>query len=141
MCPNKDYHYHCDVTRKQATGVCYWNKGKNGTRIKSGGTEVDIQYKFNRAFWFCNVKGDMWDQDRGIMKNPDIPWHTYFNHTDGPRYTVNINYTPQSRVHEFINQKWKQFEGFYKNGMKPVWLPLISGPPNKKKKVKNVTIA
>ena len=134
MGPNKDYHYHCDVTRKQATGVCYWNQGKDGTRIKSGGTEVDIQYKFNRAFWFCNVTGDMWDKDRKVMKNPDIPWHTYFNHTDGPRYTVNINYTPQSRIHGFINQKWAQFEGFYKNNMKPVWRPLISGQPNMKRK-------
>ena len=132
MRPNSDYRYHVDVTRKAATGVCYWNKGKDGTRVKSGKTEIDITYKFNNAFWFSNVTSDMWEEDKHLKMDPDIPWHTYFNHTNKSRYSVNINYTPQVEVHNFIKEKWPQFEGFYRNDLKPFWRRLISGMSKRK---------
>jgi len=133
MRPNSDYRYHVDVSRKQCTGVCYWSKGKDGTLVKSGDNIIHVNYKFNRAFWFCNVTGEMWTNDRRSKSDPNIPWHTYFNHTDQPRYTVNINYTPQKEVHKFILEKWPQFEGFYRNDLKPHWRPLASGSVKVKK--------
>tara|TARA_R100000908_G_C3715677_1_gene120509 strand:+ start:46 stop:747 length:702 start_codon:yes stop_codon:yes gene_type:complete len=120
---NRDYSFHIDVQRKQMTGVCYWRQGQDGTIIKSGNQLAEIAFKHNRCLWFSNTYERMWKEDRGKLENEIMPWHRYRNTSDKPRYTVNINYTPQPCVESFLNNKNTQFSYWLKN-KKPLWIPM-----------------
>jgi hypothetical protein len=148
MKPNTSYHYHCDVDRKQFTGVCYWRQGKDGTILKSGNQRAKVGWRHNRAVWFANVTDKLWQEDKVSQSNPIVPWHTFENSSDKPRYTVNINYTPRSYIKEILREKNAQFL-HYMNNNEVKWLPLVKNLNNKwrlaqmerERKLKNVTIA
>ena len=124
MKPKSQYHYHVDAERKQLTGVCYWDQGENGTIIRSGKNEFEIKYKTNNALWFANKKENLWMQDRVKKENEYLPWHAFENTTDKPRYTVNINFTPQKEIDAFLTSKRKQFK-YWLNNKEPLWLPTL----------------
>jgi len=126
MKPNSKYRFHIDAERKQATGVCYWNKGSDGTIIRSGGLDVHVGYKFNRALWFTNVREDVWLDDDKTKNNPNCPWHHFENNTDEARYTVNINYCPAHLTKAFLIEKQAQFKHFMAND-EVLWRPLVMG--------------
>jgi hypothetical protein len=124
MKQNSSYHYHIDAARKQFTGVCYWRRGKDGTILKSGDKELEVGFKHNRCLWFSNVHEHLWATDNKNKENPIMPWHNYRNTSNEPRYTVNINYTPQKFIKSFLKAKDKQFK-YWLDHDKPLWLPLI----------------
>jgi hypothetical protein len=123
MRPESNYHFHIDVERKQFTGVCYWGKGTEGTLIKSGKQISQIGFKHNRCLWFSNVEEDLWKEDKDTQENEILPWHSMQNNSTKPRYTVNINYTPQSQVEKFLHLKRVQLIYWLKN-KKPLWKPV-----------------
>mgnify|MGYP003121071727 CR=1 FL=1 len=123
MKPNSNYHFHIDDPRKQFTGVCYWRQGKEGTIVKSGENIAKINFKHNRCLWFSNIEEDLW-RDVKQRENNILPWHTMENKTDMPRYTVNINYTPQHSIDRFLKAKSVQFNYYLKN-KKPLWIPTV----------------
>ena len=118
--PRKQYVWHCDVDRKQATGVCYWRQGEDGTTIRSGKTNVKVGFKHNRALWFCNVHEEDYKKDFKTKNNPLIPWHTFGNNTDKWRFTININYIPQRLIGQIVDKKRDQFI-YWLNNKKPMW--------------------
>lgn len=126
MKPNSKYRFHVDAERKQATGVCYWNKGKDGTIIRSGGLDVHVGYKYNRALWFTNVTEDTWLDDAKSKNDPNCPWHHFENNTDEARYTVNINYCPAHLIKSFLIEKQNQFQHFMTKD-EVLWRPLVMG--------------
>jgi hypothetical protein len=105
------------------TGVCYWGEGEDGTIIKSGNRLAEIGFKHNRCLWFSNTHEKLWQEDKDKLSNEVMPWHRYRNTTNNPRYTVNINYTPQSSVQSFLKQKNSQLIYWLEN-KKPLWTPL-----------------
>tara|TARA_R100001463_G_scaffold5933_1_gene19886 strand:+ start:219 stop:932 length:714 start_codon:yes stop_codon:yes gene_type:complete len=120
---NREYPFHVDVQRKQMTGVCYWGKGQDGTIIKSGNQMAEIAFKHNRCLWFSNTSEEMWREDVEKKENKIMPWHRYRNTSNKPRYTVNINYTPQPSINSFLDKKNSQLIYWLEN-KKPLWTPL-----------------
>ena len=118
--PNFNYKWHTDVERKAFTGVCYWGDKGEGTILRSKDTNKIVNWKHNRALWFSN-----YDRNSNIDKELQ-PWHKYENNSDNARTTVNINFTPQNHIHEFLNQKKDQLQYWLIN-KSPLWLPMFSG--------------
>ena len=115
--PHYSYKWHCDVDRKGFTGVVYWGKDGDGTVLKSGETCMQVNWKHNRGLWFSNHHPKM------DTKDPLRPWHMYKNTRNKPRYTVNINFTPQVFINELIMNKKPQLE-YCLNVGEPIWLSM-----------------
>jgi hypothetical protein len=115
--PNYTYKWHCDSDRKAFTGVVYWGDEGDGTVLRSGNNARKVQWKHNRGLWFAN------HHPRMATNDPLRPWHMYENKTNKPRYTVNINYTPQSYVKFFTMNKCNQLD-YYLKFNEPKWLPM-----------------
>ena len=117
--PKYKYDWHVDVPRKAFTGVCYWGNSGEGTILKSKDTQKIVEWKHNRAVWFGN-----YDRNNPIDKSL-IPMHKYENNSDNIRATVNINFTPQQHINEFLTQKKEQLDFWLKNKT-PLWAPMVT---------------
>ncbi len=109
--PGFKYGWHLDATYKLVSGVTYWdphNKGGNGTILKSGKNQVEIDWKHNRSIWFSRSKPGLEYNDPLISKelldrvytdsdypfyencNKNLSWHKYTNTTNRFRYSINM---------------------------------------------------
>jgi len=115
--PGYIYKWHRDVSRKAITGVVYWGNEGEGTILKTPEGESQVKWNHNRALWFGNHRDDL------PVNDPLAPWHRFENTSSKMRYSVNINFTPEDEIMEYVREKKKQFLYFW-NHQLPLWMKM-----------------
>jgi hypothetical protein len=113
--PGFEYKWHRDVSRKAVTGVVYWGKEGEGTILKTTTGESQVKWKHNRALWFGNTRDDL------AVNDPLSPWHRFENNSSKLRFSVNINFTPQQEIMDYVKIRKGQFLHFWNNN-EPLWM-------------------
>ena len=113
--PGFKYKWHRDVSRKAITGVVYWGPEGDGTILKTATGESQVKWRHNRALWFGAHRDDL------PVNDPLAPWHRFENDSSELRFSVNINFTPQQEIMEYVKSRKEQFLHFW-NTNTPLWM-------------------
>tara|TARA_R100000152_G_C6773325_1_gene200585 strand:+ start:935 stop:1720 length:786 start_codon:yes stop_codon:yes gene_type:complete len=129
--PGHEYIWHIDAEHKAVSITTYIGERGDGTILRSGYNEEQVEWKHNRGLIFCssstNSDGNPTDRP---MDDELMTWHKFRNTTSDLRCTVNINFMKPEFTEQYFqsHERLKNFNAWTKPWSSEMWGPTILPP-------------